>query len=114
MTAVAQDFVMWAGTTKRLVFEVEGATEVADILDATWTMGGISKSLPDEITLAEDSGAVTAEVLLEPADTEDLNAYYRLSIRHQLVIEDTLGNRSTAAEGTATIHKTYEPAELGS
>jgi hypothetical protein len=115
MTKLAQDFVMWAGTSKRLVFDVTGATEVADILDATWTMGPVTKALPDGILLENDSGGgVVATIDLDPADTEALNDHYRLALPHQLVIEDTQGNRTPAAEGTATIHQTLAPTETGS
>jgi hypothetical protein len=115
MTVTQQDFTMWAGTTKKLEFAIAGALGVEDIQDATWTMGQLTKSLADGITIEPDSGGgIFAVVGLEPKDTEEHNECFRTSLAHQLVIEDTYGHLSTAAEGTATIHQTLGQIDSGS
>ena len=102
MATKNQDFEMWQGEDKELVFSV---TDVDDLSGASaeWRMAEDIYQ-PAKLTKSGsvDSGAVTVTVLLTPADTQSLRSG---TWKHQLRVIDSSGKRNKAAEGTVVLHR---------
>lgn len=106
MTKRNQDFEMWTGDHKLLIFTVEDITSIEGAT-VEWKM---AKSVSREpvIEKSNDSGlqinnnTFTVEIL--PEDTEDLDTksdYY-----HEAELMDEEGNISTVSIGKVTLHPT--------
>lgn len=97
-----QNFELWQGENKELVFTVEDAD---DLTGATydWRMAKTVYQ-PAVVTKTGNvsAGATTVTVTLEPSDTENLTP---TTWQHQLRITDSAGRQNKAAEGTITLHR---------
>lgn len=100
-----QDFEMWQGEDKRLVFTVEDVDDLTGAA-ASWRLSHsrgspaiLTKSGAGQIEL--DIAAKTFTVILDSADT--INQPSR-SYFHQLRIVDADDNRNKGAEGQLTLH----------
>mgnify|MGYP000241039313 FL=1 len=102
MTAKNQDFEMYEGDSKKLVFDTSGV-DIADITEVSWSATDNSNKDAKLITKSLTGGGITTDetestitVTLDSADTEDLSTR---GLVHELEIEDTAGNKNTAAVG---------------
>ena len=102
MATKNQNFEIWQGEDKELVFTV---TDVDDLTGASaeWRMAE-NIYHPAKITKAGtvDGGAATVTVLVAPSDTQSLRTG---TWKHQLRIIDSSGKRNKAAEGTVVLHR---------
>jgi hypothetical protein len=103
MTETAQNFTMWAGDYKEIVFTVTGITDEDSVSAIDWRMASgafaIDKSLLSGITMDDATGVLVVTVALEPEDTEGHVGVYP----HELQVTDGLGHPETVAIGTARI-----------
>lgn len=103
MAAVEQDFTIWQGEDKELVFTI---TENAAALDLTggtldWTLGKDLLNISAQITDAVNG---ICKVDIDKTDSAGLRTGVHT---HQLVLTDTSGNVSVVSEGEATVKRTY-------
>lgn len=116
MPAVNQDFDHWRGDTKHInipVRDVDGAAVDLAGGSARWWLGKspgavgsgvlVKKSTGEGLTLAQINGVWTAQIVLDPADTQGIKpgAYY-----HELEVIDADGAVTTATTGMVTIKPT--------
>ena len=101
MATKNQNFEMWQGEDKELVFSI---TDVDDLSGASaqWQLAN-SYYRNAEITKSGtvDGSAATVTILLEPDDTLSLKTGTWV---HQLRLTDSSGNRNKAAEGKLTLY----------
>lgn len=109
MTRTAQDFEMWSGDHKNLIFTITGSDSASANLtgaSAYWVLANDAKSA-SFARLTSDSGSgitisgCTLTVSLSPAHTASLQGIYY----HEAQIRDSGSNVSTVAVGTATINQ---------
>lgn len=109
MTAINQNFEMYAGDTKNIIIAVTDASGMAlDLTAATvrWILKppqpnaaiAISKSSPE---IAIDIDRITIKLL--PKDTETLFGNFY----HEAELTDQIGNVSTIMVGTAKINRSF-------
>ena len=106
MAATNQNFEMWQGEDKEIVFAIEDANDLSGA-SAEWRMAD-QVYRPAAITKSGvvDGDAKTVKVTLVPADSEELKSG---TWKHQLRLIDSAGKRNKAAEGTVTIHPVIPP-----
>lgn len=102
-----QDFEIWAGDDKELIFTIEDVNSLAGA-SFKWAM---SRSVGAEKLVEKSGDLVTGKqvtVELAPEDTEELRRgkYY-----HELEITDASGRISTAAIGAVDLFPTLIRAE---
>ncbi len=110
MTAVNQNFTMYAGDSKEINVTITEAGNIVNLngVTATWDMKRnrgestniLSKSINNGISINSPSSGVVI-IKLIPGDTENL----RGSFHHKLEITDTLSNNSTVLVGEIIIEK---------
>lgn len=113
MASLNQDFVLWEGESKTIIFDVvdENGVPLPVNLGSTvkWIMqksatdinGRILKSTTDGITLSTNAeGGLRISVFLEPQDTASKSpgTYY-----HEVRVIDTALNETVAAIGKVTL-----------
>jgi hypothetical protein len=109
MTAVNQNFEMYAGDSKNIVVSVtDGASRALDITGASmkWILRPtqatasniIEKSTPEIIL-----DVYTATIKLLPEDTESLAGNYY----HEAELTDQIGNVSTVMVGNVKINRSF-------
>lgn len=96
MTPTDEDFRMFQGNTKKVVFETTGIDNVAEIDGIEWIVVAsndqsnslITKTYPDDISFTEDTetGLVYIELYIETEDTINLEPRKYI---HELELSDT-------------------------
>lgn len=109
MTKVQQDFEMWSGDHKTVIFTITGSDSASANLSGAcgvWVLANDAKSA-SFARLTSDSGCgmtlsgCTATLSLSPVHTAGLAGFYY----HELQIRDANTNISTVAVGTVTINQ---------
>lgn len=96
-----QDFAMYQGDSKYIVFTVEGAESI-DITNVTWVLTPHRKTeVALRKTTADDISIVNGEirVKLNPIDTQSLTGIFE----HEVQIVDIYNNVSTVLSGVVSI-----------
>lgn len=98
MTPTDEDFRMFQGNTKKIIFETSGIDNVSEVDSIEWTVVAsnnqdtplIQKTFPLDISYTEDTetGIVYIEVLIDSTDTIDLEPRKYI---HELKLSDTDG-----------------------
>lgn len=108
MAYIDQNFKMYKGDHKQLVFTVEDETTLTGAT-IKWSLAYspsgsalIEKLSTDESEITTSDNTFT--VYLDPADTEDLSVNYRYY--HEAEIEDSDGYITTVAIGYMTLYET--------
>jgi hypothetical protein len=104
MTSTSQDFTIYQGEAKQIVFTVSGLAAVAG-LSAEWVLWGgealVTKtSVLGGIALADLGDTISATVTLDSDDSADVAAGRYV---HQLVLVDADDDRAVVAEGAVTV-----------
>jgi hypothetical protein len=106
MTKTDQNFTMFSGDYRELVYTVTGITDHTAVDSAVWVLrqqkeGGDSlvKTLGAGIGIVDGTGCVVVTVTLDHADTEGLHGKYC----HELQVVVGTNRPDVAAAGTATI-----------
>jgi hypothetical protein len=108
MAYINQNFKMYKGDHKQLVYTVEdetsltGATIRWKLSYSPFSSALIEKVSTDESEITTSENTFT--VYLDPADTEDLSDYYKYY--HEAEIEDSDGYITTVATGYMTLYET--------
>ncbi len=102
-----QDFEIWAGDDKQLVFTIEDVISIAGAQQVKWAM---SRSVRGEKLINKEGFAEGNKAVIELV-SEDTRNIRRGRYYHELEIRDTAGKISTAAIGTVQINPTLIPEE---
>lgn len=109
MAKTGQNFEMFIGDDKNLIFTVED-TETLSGISIKWRLGRNFASEPIIEKTNEPGGGIETEgneftVTLKPEDTEDLNP--RVVYYHETEFTDGDGNVFTVATGSGKFYPTF-------